>query len=92
MSKMYVGDTGTLIELDTKADLVGATVAQIKVRKPSGMTVVWPATAVGTVISYTTVLNDLDTAGTWLLHAYVELPSGKWTGELATLMVTSLYK
>jgi hypothetical protein len=91
MSKVYVGDTGTLIDLDTGVSLVGATVLEIKARKPDGTVVTWTATASTTHLQYTTLNNTLDQHGIWKLQASVTLPSGKWTGETADLKVHAPY-
>jgi hypothetical protein len=87
MSKVYVGDTGTLIELDTGVSLAGATVLEIKVRKPDGTLATWSASASATKLAYTTQPTTLDQAGVWRLQASVTLPSGKWLGETALLSV-----
>jgi hypothetical protein len=91
MSKVYVGDIGTAIELDTGVSLVGATVTQIKVRKPSGAVVTWTATVSSTKLRYVTLLNDLDQEGVWRMQASMTLPSGKWLGETAELKVYPPY-
>jgi hypothetical protein len=91
MSKVYVGDTGTLIKLDTKVSLAGATVTEINARKPDGTHVTWTATASGTELLYITQADTLDKAGTWKLQASVTLPSGKWLGCSADLNVYAAY-
>lgn len=86
--KVYVGDTGTLIQLDCMHDISAATALSIKVRKPDGTLVTWPAVARGTtVLEYTTDANSLDMNGVWKLQALVTLPSGTWRGETAQLPV-----
>lgn len=88
MSKVYVGDTGTLIVLDCGQDISAATARSIEVRKPDGATVSWAASASGTnSIAFTTLAGSLDQAGEWLLQASVTLPSGKWLGETVALQV-----
>lgn len=80
MSTPHVGDIGTVISFNTKEDLTLATVAALKVEKPSGTQVTWTGyTADTTKVEYITVAGDFDEAGTYKLHAYVELPS--WTGS-----------
>lgn len=91
MSKVYIGDTGTLIELNTGVSLVGATVLEIKARKPSGTMVTWTATASTTNLQFTTLADTLDQSGIWLLQASVTLPSGKWSGETVELKVHPPY-
>jgi hypothetical protein len=87
MSKVYVGDTGTLVELDTGADLSTATLVNVKAKKPDGTAVTWVATVSGTTVRYTTLTADFDQHGGWTLQAYVEMPTGRWTGEAAALTV-----
>lgn len=42
----------------------------------------------GTIaIKHVTILGDLDVVGNWKLQAYIEMPSGRWSGEVATLNV-----
>lgn len=91
MNKVYVGDIGTAIELDTGVSLVGATVTEIKVRKPSGIVETWTATVSGTKLRYVTLTDDLDQEGVWRMQASVTLPSGKWRGETAELKVYPPY-
>ena len=91
MNKVYVGDTGTLIKLDTGVSLVGATALSIMVKKPGGATLTWTATASGNHLVYTTLAGDLNIPGTWKLQASITLPSGKWTGETALLQIFPLY-
>lgn len=81
MTKTYVGDTGTVIELDTGVSLAGASALSIEAAKPGGTTVSWTATATGTSVSYTTQAGDLDTAGWWVLQARATIGSGTWLGE-----------
>ena len=87
-TSVFAGDVGTEIMVDCGADITTATVRSIIVRKPSGVKVVWDAqTLTSTMIKYTVVDGDLDVVGRWKLQAYVEMPSGRWFGEVATLNV-----
>jgi len=86
--KVYVGDEGTIIDVDTFADLSSATTTIIKVFKPSGAIVEWPGSVVdGTKIRYVTSQGDLDEVGTYTIVAYVELPDWKGHGEPDELKV-----
>lgn len=87
MSKVYVGDTGTLIELDTGVSLTGATMLEIHALKPDGTLVTWPATAALNKLQYTTQSGTFDQAGVWSMQASVALPSGKWLGETVLMRV-----
>ena len=88
--KVYIGDIGTEIILDTGQDLSTATSLKIKYRKPNGTTGEWAASQVSgdsTKMKYVTQEGDLDVAGTWELQAYVEFASWQGHGEIATLVV-----
>lgn len=86
-SKVYQGDVGTLIRMDTGSDLSSATTTNIKVIKPSGATAEWVGTANGTFVEYTTVAGDLDEVGAYVVYVYVETPSWSGHGEPDELKV-----
>lgn len=86
-SKTYVGDVGTLIELDTGVDISTATSVKVSAQKPDGETVLWTGMISGTKVQYATMPDDLDQAGRWLLQAVVTLPTGTWRGGVSTLVV-----
>ncbi len=87
-TKVYVGDTGTVITLDCGADISAASARSIAVRKPDGTTTSWAAVASGTdSIAYTTLADTFDQSGAWRLQAVVTLPTGVWRGETALLHV-----
>ena len=92
MSKVYVGDDGTEIMLDTGADLTGNTSLQISARNPDGVTVLWPATQVGStsVIKCITSPTTLNIAGTWKLQAKVAIPNWSGHGETFAFVVHPL--
>jgi hypothetical protein len=88
MSKVYVGDTGTAIVLDTLQDLTTASLAAIEVRKPNGQTVTWTAAVFETTkVRFVTLAGTFDMAGEWALQAKVTMPAGSWLGEVAPLRV-----
>jgi hypothetical protein len=87
MGKIYVGDIGTLISLDTGVDLTAAISVAILAIRPDGSKVVWIGFGLGTVINYTAQAGDLSQRGDWRLQAQVVLPSGKWSGETVILTV-----
>ncbi len=92
MNKVYVGDTGTEILLDTGANLTGNSSLQILVRKPNNTTVLWDAARVGStsVIKFVTLSNTLNVAGTWKLQAKVTIPGWSGHGETFTFTVYPL--
>ena len=86
--KVYIGDTGTAIVLDTGQSLAGATASTIEVRKPDGTPVSLTAPVFeSTKVRYITLAGTFDQAGEWLLQAKVTLPTGVWLGETASLTV-----
>jgi hypothetical protein len=93
MTKLYVGDTGTVITLDCGQDISAATARAIDVRKPDGSTTSWAASASGTnSVAFTTLAGTLDQAGEWRLQSSVTLPSGEWLGETAHLDVAEPFE
>lgn len=86
--KIYKGDIGTEIRLNTGVDLQSAVVS-IYYKKPSGTTGYWSSTVDdSTYVLYTIQDGDLDEAGEWTLQTYVELLSGwKGHGEIVSMMV-----
>lgn len=92
MAKVYVGDVGTVITLDTGVDISAATVREIKVSLPNGRSATWSAALSGTTaISFTTIANTLQLAGTYKLQAYVETPTWSGRGETVTLEVYAAF-
>ena len=82
MGKIYVGDIGTIIELDSGVALAGASPLQIKYEKPDGTTRgAWTASIYDTTkAKYATLANDLDQAGVWTFQIYAEGLTG-WSGH-----------
>ena len=90
-TQVFVGDVGTEIALDCGTALSTASVRRIIAKKPNGTRVTWTAVADGTNgIKYVTQANDLDVAGTWQLQAYVELPTWKGSGAVASMTVSQV--
>ena len=95
--KIYKGDYGVVIRVDTKIDLTSSTGHTLKVYKPDGREVSWACTiespATGGILTYTTASGDLDVSGTYKLYAEVlYFPSGKFIGEVATFRVYGLWE
>jgi hypothetical protein len=89
MTKVFVGDVGTMIVLDCGINLSSATVLKIRAKVPGGAGFrEWTGTLNGTQsVSYQVQEGDLNVGGTWLLQAYVEMPDWKGRGEWATMEV-----
>jgi len=83
MGKIYVGDEGIQITLDTEIALAGATVTKIRAKSPDpdAADKLWTATVAETTkVRFTTTATDnFDTTGKWKLQAYVEI--GGWEGH-----------
>lgn len=78
--KVYVGDVGTVIEIDMQENISSATGYKLKVRKPDGTLVDWAPSIYGTnYLRYTIVTNDLNMAGTYTIQPYMTI--GTWTGR-----------
>lgn len=94
--KIYKGDYGVLVRVDTKVNLTDAIAFLLKVYKPDGREVCWTPTvespAIAGILIYTTVQGDLDTTGTYKLFAQVDFVSGRFIGEVATFRVYDLWE
>lgn len=88
MGKVYVGDVGTEIRLNTGISLAGATTLEVRARNPLAEEFVWTAEAFeGTSVRYFTQAGDLNQPGTWFLQARVVNPDGAWLGESSKVRI-----
>ena len=86
--KTYVGDTGTVILLDTKQDISVATSVSISAKTPKGEVRSWSGAVVETTkVQYVTTAETFSEPGTWTLQAVVVTPAGRWRGESVELRV-----
>ncbi len=84
MGKIYKGDVGTEIILDTGEPLADATVHNIAYKNASSTGVFVGEVVETTKIRYiTTSTDDLDVAGDWKFQPIVTLPSWSGRGETA---------
>ncbi len=86
-NKIYKGDVGTAIILDTGEDLSEATAVSMAVRKPDGTVAIWSAEVVQvegarTGVRHLVQAGELDQEGIYRLQAVVTLPG--WTGRTQT--------
>jgi hypothetical protein len=91
-SGFFVGQIGAQIRLDTEDDvslLAAATTKEIWYKRPStGITGAWTASLDGTKLVYTTLtVADLPVAGEYKVQVYLEGPSYKLTGKIASMVV-----
>jgi hypothetical protein len=92
MSKVYVGDIGTVVKLDTGQPLAGATALSIDARRPDGSAVNLTATIVETTkVMITTDSATFTQPGDWRLQAHVTMPTGEWRGETVALTVYPVF-
>lgn len=83
-SKIYVGDVGTIFSIDCGQDVSAATSVVLKVRKPDGTEVEWPAEVHNLqYIRHVAVFGDLDQVGYYYCNPYLE--SLEWNGRGDTL-------
>lgn len=84
---MRVGDEGTIITLTTDITVDGATTAEIRYKKPSGVVGSLTATPDGSNVVYTTTGDDFDEDGAWELQAYVDIETWAGSSTIAKLTV-----
>lgn len=80
--KVYVGDIGVRVIVNTGVSLAALSSATLYVEKPDGSTAVeWVCAALGAVengqIIYTTILSDLNVKGIYRLYVKLIYDSGK---------------
>ena len=91
-----VGDIGTVFRVTLNdangvLDISGATVKELKFKRPDNSTLVKTAsfTTDGTdgKLQYASIAGDLSIAGDWKMEAFVTLPSGSWTSDCIQFIV-----
>lgn len=91
--KIYVGDVGTAIILDTEEDLTDASAVTIEVRKPNGKEVTWTGAKFETTkVKYVIVIDDLDQSGKYHMQTKVITPTGSWRGGTVPMEVYKKWK
>jgi len=85
MSRVFKGDIGTKIKLNSGQDISSASKIQIRFKKPGGTKGVWAAVLEGTQYGYYILKSgDMDENGVWEVQLYVEIDNWKGYGEIAT--------
>jgi len=81
--KVYVGDTGTAVILDTEEDLSTAISYSILARTPLGAELEWAADIYEvTKLKYVDTLGVIGAiAGEWRFKTKVSFPYGTWSGD-----------
>jgi len=94
----YVGDVGTIIEVDMDEDLTAYTTLKLKVKKKlSGDVEEWDCTqkaGVGNenIMTYTIVADDFDTSGKYVCQPYGVRPTWSGHGDSFEFTVFNLYE
>lgn len=92
-NKIYVGDIGTVITLDTNETISNATTTDIKVKKGDGTVTTWSGSLSGTdSVEYTVIDGDLSCSGVYKIQAYVVMPDWSGLGETAEFTVYDVFK
>lgn len=92
--KPYVGDVGTIIDIDVQEDVSAGTAFRFNVKKGDGSAATWTPTlqADKRTLRYTTLAADLNVAGDYIVQ--VSLSLGTWSGRCdpVTFHVYSLFE
>lgn len=91
--KSYVGDIGTILEVDCGVDISASTTHNLMVQKPDLTTV----ELVGVIhnvnfIRYTTIDGDLDQAGVYRIQSKIVISAWEGLGETAKLRIYDPYE
>lgn len=87
-NKIYVGDIGTVITLDTNETISSATTTDIKVKKGDGTTATWTGSLSGSdSVEYTIVDGDFSCSGIYKVQAHVVMTTWSGLGETAEFQV-----
>lgn len=81
---IFVGEVGKIFRVFANTNLTGATSVVMKVKKPTGAEVSWSGTVDASnpyYALYTTVSNDLDIEGPYLLSLQVTLSGAQLIGN-----------
>jgi hypothetical protein len=92
-NKVYVGDIGTTLILDTNEGIADATVTDIKVKKGDGTIATWSGSLSGTeLITYTIVDGDFSCPGIYKVQTHVTKPGWSGLGETAEFQVYAAFE
>ena len=93
MGRVYVGDIGTIIEIDMQQDISTATSVALYVKKPDTTEVTWTPTVYNNnYLRYTLVSGDVDIAGVYKIQPYVEFTDWKGMGNTVEFTVYEKYQ
>lgn len=91
--KSYVGDIGTILEVDCGVDISTSTTHNLMMRKPDLTVVELTGTVYNTnFIRYTTIDGDLDQAGVYRIQSKIVISAWEGRGETERLRVYGPYE
>lgn len=92
-NKSYVGDIGTILEVDCGVDISSATTHNLMVQKPDLTTVELTGTVYNSnYIRYTTIAGDFDQEGVYRIQSKIVIPAWQGLGETVKLRVYDPYE
>lgn len=81
---VVVGDSGTMVTLDTGQNISSAAATKVIFESPSGEVAVRAGGKSGDYITYTLQSNDIDESGVWKVQGWVSFGSaGAWYTKIA---------
>jgi hypothetical protein len=92
-NKYYVGDIGTVIDVDLGENISTATSVAFSILKPDGTTETWEAEIYAdNYLRYATQEGDLDQAGTYKIQPLITLLAWSGRGETAEFEITAEFE
>lgn len=92
MDRPYVGDVGTIIEVDCGENITTATGITLEIRKPNGSKVSKAASLYSTTkLRYTVISGDLDQSGKYSIQPKLTISGWIGRGETVTMDVYSQF-
>ena len=93
LARPYVGDIGTIIEVDMATDISDATIYTFKVIKGDGSTTTWTPTIYNdNYLRYIVATDDFDVAGTYVLQPYLRFADWSGYGDTVFFKVYELWR
>ena len=86
INKAYVGDIGTMLEIDMDEDISSATMYKYLVKKPDDLEVEWTVSKLNaTTFRHVTINGDFSVPGAYYIQPYATI--GDWTGVGDTVIL-----
>jgi len=92
-NKTYVGNVGTVIDIDMGQDISGATTTDLYVKKPDGTEATWSGEIYGSnYIRYVIEEDDLNEAGRYYVQPYLVISDWSGYGKTVDFKVYELWR